>query len=61
MVLHFLSLTSMYVQSLISIPFALKWLRGDTSINIQGMIMVLVQCPSHIVIYLLNQVSFQFL
>jgi len=23
-----------------------KWLRGDNSVNIQGMIMVIVQCPS---------------
>jgi len=49
----------MYVSSLISIPFVLskiwpgqatimknKWLRGDNSINIQVMIMVLGHCPS---------------
>ena len=47
--LHFFSLTTMYVQSFISIPFQLSkiwpgkatimeqnWLRGDNLVNIQG-------------------------
>ena len=63
---------SMYVPSLISIPFVLsmiwpgqaciknyKWLQGDNSIHIQRRIMVRVHCPStycHLSIY---QVSFK--
>jgi len=57
----------MYVPSLISIPFLLskiwpgqatimknKWLWGDNSVNIQGRVMVLMQCTSfhcHLSIY----------
>jgi len=36
-----------------------KWLRGDNTVNIQGMSMVLMDCPSSHCHLSLNQVSFQ--
>ena len=60
------------VPCLISIPFVLskiwprhtsimkkKWLWGDNTVNIQGMIMVIVHGPSSHWILSINQVSFQ--
>ena len=68
-VLPFLSLSSIYKPSFISIRFVLfriwprkatimrNWLRRDNSINIQGWIMVLVHCPSTHCHLSINQVS----
>ena len=70
-VLPFLSLSSIYKPSFISIPFVLFriwprkatilriWLRSDNSINIQGRIMVLGFCPSSHCHLSINQVLFQ--
>ena len=62
----------MYVPSLISIRFVLskiwvgqvtimknKWLGGDSSVNIQGKIMIIVHCTSSNCHLSINQVSFQ--
>ena len=61
----------MYVPNLISIPFVLskirvgqvtimknKWLGGDSSVNIQGKIMIIVQCTSSNRHLSINQVSY---
>jgi len=39
--------------------WALQWLWGDNSVNIQGMVMVLVHCTSSHCHLSINQVSFQ--
>ena len=56
--MHFLSLPSIYQHSFQSLLYfsrygpdrnplwKKKWLRGDNTVNIQGMIVVLVHCPS---------------